>query len=182
MSGPQDHNAAGRIKSMKNPNDPIGNRKSDLPVYSTVPQPTAPPRNRQYKVRTRFVRLNGEGYIQQCVSPWRGFDSIMVYWTTLAVAGTILRRKVRWTTNRISSWTVGPLRLGPTGCPEMPITNYTNLRYVTSQKSENLIYNAAEALNHASDYSLSTVKNSCSLISAPPYSFVVRRRTTNIST
>jgi hypothetical protein len=34
---------AGRIKSMKNPNDPIGNRMRNLPAYSAVPQPTAPP-------------------------------------------------------------------------------------------------------------------------------------------
>jgi hypothetical protein len=30
--------------SMKNSNDTIGNRIRDLPVCSTVPQPTAPPR------------------------------------------------------------------------------------------------------------------------------------------
>jgi hypothetical protein len=30
---------------MKNPNDPIGNRTSDLPVCSSMPQPTVPPRN-----------------------------------------------------------------------------------------------------------------------------------------
>jgi hypothetical protein len=35
----------GRIKSLKNPNDPIGNRARDLPACSTVPQPTASPRN-----------------------------------------------------------------------------------------------------------------------------------------
>ena len=35
--------AAGRIKSMKNPNNPIGNRTCDLPIYSAVPQPTASP-------------------------------------------------------------------------------------------------------------------------------------------
>jgi hypothetical protein len=28
---------------MKNPNDPIKNRTCDLPAYSAVPQPTAPP-------------------------------------------------------------------------------------------------------------------------------------------
>jgi hypothetical protein len=28
---------------MKKPNDPIGNRTRDLPVYSAVPQPTGPP-------------------------------------------------------------------------------------------------------------------------------------------
>jgi hypothetical protein len=32
----------GRIKSMKNPNDPIDNQTHDLLACSTVPQPTAP--------------------------------------------------------------------------------------------------------------------------------------------
>jgi hypothetical protein len=34
--------AAGRMKSMKDPNDTIGNRTRDLPACSAVPQPTAP--------------------------------------------------------------------------------------------------------------------------------------------
>jgi len=37
--------------------------------------------------------------------------------------------------------------MGPTDCPETSLT--INLRCVTSQKSEDLIYNAAEARNHA---------------------------------
>jgi hypothetical protein len=36
LSLPQGHSAAGRIKSMKNPNDIIGNRIRDLSVYSTT--------------------------------------------------------------------------------------------------------------------------------------------------
>jgi hypothetical protein len=40
---PQGHIAAGRIMSMKNLNDTIGNRSRDLPASSAVPQPTAPP-------------------------------------------------------------------------------------------------------------------------------------------
>jgi hypothetical protein len=44
LSRPQVHNAVGRIISMKNANDTIGNRTRDLPTYSAVPQPTAPPR------------------------------------------------------------------------------------------------------------------------------------------
>ena len=40
----QGHSAAGRIMSMKNSNDTIGNRTRDLPACSAVPQPTAPPR------------------------------------------------------------------------------------------------------------------------------------------
>ena len=38
------HSAAGRIMSMKNCNDTIGNRTCDLPACSVVIQPTAPPR------------------------------------------------------------------------------------------------------------------------------------------
>ena len=38
---PQGHSATGRIMSMKNSNDNIGNRSSDLPTCSAVPQPTA---------------------------------------------------------------------------------------------------------------------------------------------
>jgi hypothetical protein len=36
--------AAGRITSMKNSIDTIGNQARDLPVCNAVPQPTAPPR------------------------------------------------------------------------------------------------------------------------------------------
>jgi hypothetical protein len=38
----QGHSAAGRIKSMKNPSDTIGNRTYHLPACSAVPRPTAP--------------------------------------------------------------------------------------------------------------------------------------------
>jgi len=41
----QDHSAIGRIMSMENYNDTIGNRNRDLPAYSAVPQPTAPLRS-----------------------------------------------------------------------------------------------------------------------------------------
>ena len=40
LSQPQGHSAAGRIMSMKNSNEIIGNRTHDLPPYSVVPQPT----------------------------------------------------------------------------------------------------------------------------------------------
>ena len=41
LSRPQGHSAAGRIMSMKNSSDNIGNRTRDLPTCSAVPQPTA---------------------------------------------------------------------------------------------------------------------------------------------
>ena len=43
LSRPQGRSAAGRIMSMKISNNTIGNRSSDLPACSAVPQPTAPP-------------------------------------------------------------------------------------------------------------------------------------------
>ena len=43
LSQTQGHSAAGRIMSMKNSNETIGNRTRDLPACSAVPQPTAPP-------------------------------------------------------------------------------------------------------------------------------------------
>jgi hypothetical protein len=44
LSRAQGHNPTGRIKSLKNSSDSIGNRTRDLPAFSAVPQPTAPPR------------------------------------------------------------------------------------------------------------------------------------------
>ena len=44
MPQPQGHSAAGRIMSIKNFNDTIGNRTRDLPACTAVPQPTALPR------------------------------------------------------------------------------------------------------------------------------------------
>jgi hypothetical protein len=40
LSQPQGHSAAGKIMSMKNSIDKMGNRTRDLPTCSTVPQPT----------------------------------------------------------------------------------------------------------------------------------------------
>ena len=37
----QDHSVVGRIRSMKNLNEPIGNRTRNLPACSAVPQPNA---------------------------------------------------------------------------------------------------------------------------------------------
>jgi len=48
LSQPQGHSAAGRIMSMKNSIDAIGNRTGDLPACSAVPPPTAPPRAPQF--------------------------------------------------------------------------------------------------------------------------------------
>ena len=59
LSRPQNHNEAGRIKSMKNSNYPIESRTSDIPACSTVPQQTAPPRkNGQCGQNTRTDSLD----------------------------------------------------------------------------------------------------------------------------
>jgi hypothetical protein len=50
LSRPQGHSAAGRIVSMKNSDDIIGNRTRDLPTCSEVPQQTAPPRAPDFTV------------------------------------------------------------------------------------------------------------------------------------
>ena len=44
LSQPQGHSETGRIMSMKNSNDTIGNGTRHLPVCTVVSQPTAPPR------------------------------------------------------------------------------------------------------------------------------------------
>jgi hypothetical protein len=43
LSQPEGRSAAGRIMSMKNSSDTIGNLTRYLPACSIVPQPTAPP-------------------------------------------------------------------------------------------------------------------------------------------
>jgi hypothetical protein len=40
LSPPQGHSVAGRIMSMKNSNDTIGNQTRDIPACNAVPQPT----------------------------------------------------------------------------------------------------------------------------------------------
>ena len=55
LSRPQGHNAAGRIKSMKNSSDLSGNQTRAHPAGSAVPQPTTPlrtPTNRNTKKRS----------------------------------------------------------------------------------------------------------------------------------
>jgi hypothetical protein len=51
LNQPQEHSAAGRIMSMKNSSDIIGNRTRDFPTCSAVPQPTALPRVPCYACR-----------------------------------------------------------------------------------------------------------------------------------
>jgi hypothetical protein len=43
LSQPKGHSAAGRIMSLKNSCDTLGNQTHNLPACSAVPQPTVPP-------------------------------------------------------------------------------------------------------------------------------------------
>jgi len=54
------HSAAGRIMSMKNSNDTVGNRTRDLPTCSAVPLRTAPPRAREDSAGTLMKRDNAQ--------------------------------------------------------------------------------------------------------------------------
>ena len=54
LSQPQGHNAAGRIMSIKNSSDTIGNLTRDLPTCSAAPQPTTPPRNNRKNIGNIF--------------------------------------------------------------------------------------------------------------------------------
>jgi hypothetical protein len=62
---------AGRIMSMKNSNDTIGNRTSDLPACSAVPQPNAPPR------APDVLTMAGSGLgLHGLVSPLQSFTQV----------------------------------------------------------------------------------------------------------
>ena len=58
------HSAAGRIMSMKNFNDSIGNRTHDLPVCSAVTQQTAPPRA-SILIKMIWIESNS------VITPWK---------------------------------------------------------------------------------------------------------------
>jgi hypothetical protein len=63
LSRPQGHSATGRIISMKNSNDTIGNRTRDLPACRAVPQPTAPRRAPQRLILQRIIRRVTSGVL-----------------------------------------------------------------------------------------------------------------------
>jgi hypothetical protein len=73
----------GRIKSLKNSSDSIGNRTRDLPVCITVPQPTTPPRNWQGNTGVLFlccgssIRLHPVELVSVFV---RGFILTLLVW------------------------------------------------------------------------------------------------------
>ena len=66
---PQGHSVAGRITSMKNPNDTIENRTRNTLACSAVPHPTALSRAWIHTLRTRDVILHTEIY-RVCQEVW----------------------------------------------------------------------------------------------------------------
>ena len=68
LSQLQGHSAAGRIMSMKNSNDTIGNLTRDLPACSAVSRPTAPNKI-LYAVTLRPVLLQESHIISQHTVP-----------------------------------------------------------------------------------------------------------------
>ena len=58
-SRPQSHSAAGKIQSLKNPNEQIGNRISEFLACSALPQPPLPARtptpDLQNIIHTQFI-------------------------------------------------------------------------------------------------------------------------------
>ena len=91
LSQPQGHSAAGRIISMKNSNDTIGNRTRDLPACSAVLQPTAPPRapsTYSSSSNLRLAPLLKGIFEKKCVSKC---ISLPVLFTALLVTPSVLR-------------------------------------------------------------------------------------------
>jgi hypothetical protein len=89
LSRPQGHSAAGRIMSMKNSNNTIGNRSRDLPVCSTVPKPlrhrVPPERNcRGTKIETRKLKRKICIYFAYVLSRVREINglklNLLVHW------------------------------------------------------------------------------------------------------
>jgi len=86
LNRPQNHSPAGRIKSMKNHKDPIGNGISDLPGCSAVPQPTAPLRpplppylwTRKIWKWNLFIRPHLIKRYVRCIlsTRWYGFNTL----------------------------------------------------------------------------------------------------------
>ena len=60
LSQPQGQSATGRIMSMKNSNDTIGNRTRDLPALSAVPQSTVPLRTLKCILENIYFGFRGE--------------------------------------------------------------------------------------------------------------------------
>jgi hypothetical protein len=133
----QGHSAAGRIMSMKNSNDTIGNRTRNLPVCSAVPQPTAPLRAPD-SVVCFFMSVEPDcntdfrfPLVAQCLSWWLIGKGIKIYGFAVHVIKTYTGNRgtfhslftlavdgAEWSTWRPGRFTHGkeamcPLNLGP---------------------------------------------------------------------
>jgi hypothetical protein len=78
------HSAAGRIKSMKDPNDSIRNRTRDLTPFSAVPRPTVPP-HAQFPLTHLVVAdsifcTQGTLYSNETLTPQQSVTSTNVTW------------------------------------------------------------------------------------------------------
>jgi hypothetical protein len=84
LSRSQDHNTTGRIKSLKNSSDSIGNQTRDLPVCRTVPQPTAPlrtPNEIRGQLQSPVTLLAGKNINVNRKEGWLGRTaSLYVLW------------------------------------------------------------------------------------------------------
>ena len=70
LSRPQGHSATGRIMSLKNSNDTIGNRTRDLPVFSAVPQPLRHPALHIYIYIINIMGAWGSVVVKAIDSRW----------------------------------------------------------------------------------------------------------------
>ena len=86
LSRSEGHSAVGKIMSMKNSNDTIGNRTRDLPACSAVPQPTAPPR----ETCKRVEKVYKEDICRLCASPNNVTKTVKV-WAEYAVRVKFVR-------------------------------------------------------------------------------------------
>ena len=95
LSHPQGHSVARRIMPMKNSNDTIGNRTSNLPTCSPVPQPTSPPRTSVLILSLRLCV-----YVTNCLSvseqSTKIFSYISHFFHTSVRAAWIFRPIRRW--------------------------------------------------------------------------------------
>jgi hypothetical protein len=68
LNRPQGHSAAGRIMSMINSNDTIGNRTRDLPTCSIVPKPTVLPAACPYLALYTNIFVYFEDFLSYTIS------------------------------------------------------------------------------------------------------------------
>ena len=68
--------------SMKNSNDFIGNRNRDLPAYSGVPQPTAPPAacplNSDYKIKNSYTVICNCWFLAHSEASAHGYETFKI--------------------------------------------------------------------------------------------------------